>query len=136
LQLKGFTIKYCPESIIYHKHRPTLKGLIRQLYGYGVGYARLHKKYPKYFNPSRRIRNLSVRLLRKIIVAPIKLFIALKDEDKKFNICEPFLDIIALTSLLLGIIKEDYSKKEYIGEVVNERIEFIERAKLPNGWGL
>lgn len=135
-QFMGFSLGFNPESIIYHKHKVTVKGVLEQLHRYEKSYARLHKKYTKNFNPGRRIVRLGYRLIRKIIITPFKFFKAFFVENSRFYVIEHFIDIIALSVMILGIIQETCFGKNYTGEKIDKKLEFIEKANLPGGWGL
>ena len=49
-----YTLTYCPDSLIYHVHRSTLKGLFNQRKTWGHGEVLLYKKYKvHYHNPEK-----------------------------------------------------------------------------------
>ncbi len=44
----GHKLYYLPEGTVYHKHRSSFKGFVRQMTRLGRGCARIKKKYPGY----------------------------------------------------------------------------------------
>jgi GT2 family glycosyltransferase len=124
VKLKGFSLKYAPEAIVYHRHRTTLKGLFKQWYGYGRGYSLRHKKYTKDFNALPLLAFYLRRILFKIFTLPLKLLKATFGTDKKYHFAEAFLDIIVLNSYLLGSLIEIYFGIQYKGEKYDKKLEF------------
>ena len=50
-----YKLTYCPDSLIYHVHRSTLKGLFNQRKTWGHGEVLLYKKYKvHYHNPEKK----------------------------------------------------------------------------------
>ena len=45
-----YTLTYCPDSLIYHVHRSTLKGLFNQRKTWGHGEVLLYKKYKVHYH--------------------------------------------------------------------------------------
>jgi cellulose synthase/poly-beta-1,6-N-acetylglucosamine synthase-like glycosyltransferase len=41
----GLAVAFRPESVVYHKHRPSIRALLRQRMGYGFSAAQLYRKY-------------------------------------------------------------------------------------------
>ncbi len=129
-QLKGYTLKYNPKAIIYHRHIPTLKGLIRRQYDYGRGYAQLHRKYTKDFNPSYTIALLTLRMINKIVTYPLGFFKVFFMKDRIYYLSESFLDLIVIASNLSGIIKETLFGGKYPGEKINQKLDFVEEQSM------
>ena len=125
VKLKGFEIKYAPEAIIYHKHRATLKGLIKQQYNYGKGNARLHKKYTKDFYPSYNMILISLKILHRIITYPVRILRAPSIKDTEYYLAEPVLDMLVFASHFFGIVNETIFGKPYVGDKYNKKLEFI-----------
>jgi len=136
--LMGYKFKFAPDAVIHHKHKATLSGLLEQYSRYGGSYARLHKKYPKYFHPGRRIKVLSKRVVKKLLIFPIKvlkaIYLGLGEGRPYFY--EYIVDIATIISMMLGIIKEVISGKKFTGEKVYSRMEFIENSGSYEKWGL
>ncbi len=70
------TLLYRPEAVVWHRHRGTARGLLRQTMGWGIGQARLHRKYRDYlpaeswktlFWEYRRLAGLGSLTLRRWI---------------------------------------------------------------------
>ena len=125
VRLKGFEIKYTPQAIIYHKHRATLKGLIKQQYNYGKGNARLHKKYTKDFYPHYNLTLIPLKILHRIITYPFKILEAPFIKDRRYYLTEPILDILVFSAHFLGLLNETLFGKPYVGEKYNKKLEFI-----------
>ena len=125
VRLKGFRIKYNSNAVIYHKHRATLKGLIKQQYNYGKSNARLHKKYTKDFYPSYNLTLIPLKIIHRIITYPLRILKTPFVKDKKYYLAEPLLDILVFSAHFLGIINEILFGKPYTGEKYTEKLEFI-----------
>ena len=41
----GLAVVFCPEAVVYHKHRPTVRALLRQRIGYGFSGVQIYRKY-------------------------------------------------------------------------------------------
>ena len=136
IKLMGGKLRYTPDAVVLHKHRSTLKDLMKQSYGYGKGYGFLHKKYTKQFHPKKRVKYFLKTILKKIIFAPVRIMKSFTSNDKALCLLEPYIDILVLSSECLGVIKETLNKKVYPGEKQNNKIKFIEDAKLPHKWGI
>jgi len=134
-RMMGYRLVYAPGAIVLHKHRLTLKGVMRQVYGYGKGYGRLHKKYPDYFNPGRRMLILLLRLARKIILTPFKVLSLFFVKDKHFKLLSFFLDMGLLASESAGVAVETCFGRPYFGRIIRKKLDYIKDAKLPYGWG-
>jgi len=129
-------LRYAPAAKVLHKHRSTLSGLMKQSSGYGRGYAFLHKKYPLYFNPSRRLSYFIRKIAFKFFVMPFRLFKAILEKDKALCLTEPILDILLISSELSGLVQETSLGKEYTGEKNYAKMDFIKKSGISNGWGL
>jgi GT2 family glycosyltransferase len=124
-RLEGYNLGYCQDAIVYHNHRSTIKGLIKQQYYYGLGFAQLHKKYPGHFSPIYNIAFLTIKIfyaLAKFLIILLKIFIK---EDKKYHLVAPFLHIAVSMSNLVGIIKETLFGEEYFNNKINQKLDFI-----------
>lgn len=53
LQLAGYRLIGNPDAVVHVRHRPTLRGLYAQAYGYGSNHRRLHHKYALVFASHR-----------------------------------------------------------------------------------
>ncbi|PKK81174.1 MAG: hypothetical protein CVT47_03805, partial [Thermoplasmata archaeon HGW-Thermoplasmata-2] len=47
IRKNGGKLIFVPDSLVWHRRRPTLKGYWRQVYRYGIGRAAANKKYPE-----------------------------------------------------------------------------------------
>lgn len=129
-RLKGYALEYCPEAIVFHRHRSTIRELIKQQYGYGVGFAQLHKKYTKDFSPSYNVVLLSLRIFFTLAKYPITILKAFSQEDKKYYLSAPFISIVVMMSNLVGIIKETVFGEKYVGNKINKKLDFIEEQSI------
>lgn len=56
---RGYSIRYAPNAIIYHRHRSSARKLFSQYFGYGKGYVRLINKHRGKLNfREERIRRM------------------------------------------------------------------------------
>ena len=131
----GYVFKLANDSVILHHHKETMRGVLEQCQRYERTYVRLHKKYTKNFHPGPRLAILFDRITRKIIVTPIKFIKAPFVKDKKFYLFEHFFDFLVLSYMIRGILTEQYFGKKYSGTKVEKKLEFIEKANMPLGWG-
>jgi len=120
IKLEGYELKYAPKAIVYHRHRCTFRGLIKQHYEYGIGMAMLNKKYINAFHLRYHIPVLTFRIIRSIASIGCLLFI----KNRKNYLLENFFQIIISASTLAGLVKGKLCEK-YPGTKVNNRIEFI-----------
>jgi len=123
--LEGYKLKYASDAIIYHKHRETLKGLIKQRYNYGIGTAVLSKKYRYSLIFTQSIIIELLRLLYLVVALPIKF------KNKRLN---SIIDIIVTSAYILGMIKgilfDRYEGKEYRRGKI--KLELFEKKKILN----
>jgi len=99
VRLRGYTLKYSEGAVIYFRHRPNLRELIRQQYGYGIGLSRLSKKYP-----NLRMRKAIFLLLIKLIWNIATFPECLMKKDKKQMLLRRVINIIVVLSYLTGVI--------------------------------
>ena len=123
VQLEGFKLKYCPEAVVYFKHRTTIKGLLKQFYGYSKGRIRLHKKYRKNYSPLNILLKFCRRLIARILAIPYRLLKLYSAKDKTLYISELFIDVLIYAVMIVGVIKEAYLNREYSGEVYDIELE-------------
>ena len=45
---RGYKLYYIPNVLVYHKHRSTWRGFVKQMYAYGRGRIRVGRKYRRY----------------------------------------------------------------------------------------
>ena len=99
VRLRGYTLKYSEGAVIYFRHRSNLRELIRQQYGYGIGFSRLGKKYP-----NLQIRKAIFLLLIKLIWNIATFPECLMKKDKKQMLLRRVINIIVVLSYLTGVI--------------------------------
>jgi len=125
VKIQGFESKYNPKAIVYHKHRATLKGLMKQQYNYGRGYARLHKKYTKDFLPRYNLVLIPLKIIHRIFAYPVRIVSLPFVDDKRYYLAEPLLDIMIFISHFLGIVKETFFAEPYRGEKYSDKLDFL-----------
>ena len=47
----GLTVVFCPEAVVHHKHRATVRELLRQRMGYGFSAVQIYRKYRAAMGP-------------------------------------------------------------------------------------
>ncbi len=101
IQSMGYEIKYIPGGRIYHYHRATWKGLLKQSIEYGYGGVHLFHRYHRRFQTRIWIWwGLYARFLISIICMPLILV-----PETKFPRQMPLFDVIRYGGLILGRIK-------------------------------
>ncbi len=100
-------IEYCPEAIVYHKHRSSLKGLFRQGEKYAIGKQHLHSLYPEY--PVRSLlRELQVDFnstVKNTLRFPFRLCMFLLRRMDKVELLRPWLDLLMMWARFYGMMK-------------------------------
>ena len=134
--LAGYSLRYNSKAVVYHKHKETLKGLLRQKYRHGKGYACVHKKYPKNFSTKRRVSSILQKIVKGMVLYPLIILKSVFVKDKKFYLIKRLLDILLLMATSSGMINESLFGGEYLGQKIDQKLEFIEKANLSGGWGL
>lgn len=120
VKLQGYNLKYQPNAVIYHKHRATLRGLLKQQYNYATGHVRLGKKY-KGFPTWQLLFFTSIKLVYKVIEAPIKLFFTReKLEFLKNRILTVVILIAYLAGVIIGLVGRDSG-----GKRIEANIDFV-----------
>ncbi|MFC2154047.1 glycosyltransferase family 2 protein [Candidatus Altiarchaeota archaeon] len=131
----GYKLSYKPEAVVFHKHRATFLGLLKQGYSHGVGYAMFNQKYEKHFSMGR-IAYIIVRgILRDLVFYPFKIVKFLVMKRESIVLVKPLLDVTMLAMQAYGVIHQSYFKEKYKGKKISERLDFIDKAKVPLGWG-
>jgi glycosyltransferase involved in cell wall biosynthesis len=136
IRARGYVFNIVRDAVIHHRHKETVGGILEQSQRYERTYVRLHRKFTKNFHPGRRIRWLSSKLLRKVAVTPVKLVKLFFVEDSLFYAFEHCFDFLVLSAMVYGLVAELFFGREYNGEKTGARLDFIEKAKMPAGWGL
>jgi GT2 family glycosyltransferase len=98
LQKAGWQLVPCPAAVVEHRHRETLRGLIKQYRRYGAGQAWLRRRFPG--------RAFGERLVRQSLKASVGLFtsiLRLDFEEAMFAV----LDLAALTAVAQGRFEEN-----------------------------
>ncbi|NJD78756.1 MAG: glycosyltransferase [Candidatus Methanoperedens sp.] len=130
VRLKEYSLNYISSAIVYHKHRRSIYNLVKSSYIYAIGYAELHKKYPKNFNFFTRFINILYLLIRKTIFIPIKIS---KDmifyDDKILAFTSPLIDCARYISSLLGLIIGTFFRQNYSGHKIYTKLEFLNELK-------
>ena len=126
VRLKGYELRYAPNAVVYHRHRTSLKGLIKQQYGYGKGHARLGKKYTSL--PTWQLAMaIWVKLMWILATSPLE---ALNREKFAFRM----LYTISTTSFLLGLIRgilfEEYPREKRIHEDLSFMRDYIKSVSI------
>ncbi len=100
--LDGWNLKYAPDAIVYHKHRSSLKGLLKQQHSYGFYLAMMCKKY-YIFSSGYNLIIYSRRALISFIFI-ICYTILLKKEYVLKNLVNLLIFISILSGFIKGII--------------------------------
>ena len=108
VKLRGYTLKYREGAVIYFRHRSNLRELIRQQYGYGIGFSRLSKKYPN-LQMRKAIFLLLIKLIWNIATFPGCLM--KKDKKRIINI---ILVLSYLTGIICGCVSVKYPEEKII----------------------
>ncbi|MBL7071376.1 MAG: glycosyltransferase [Candidatus Omnitrophica bacterium] len=99
-----YNIKFCPDAVIFHKHRSTVLSMFNQCVKWGIGYISLYKKYPEKM-PKRTLRQ-TVWVLRRIAYGLMKMILFFFHDKGSMpgEKMEEYLDFIAFTGWEVGRI--------------------------------
>jgi cellulose synthase/poly-beta-1,6-N-acetylglucosamine synthase-like glycosyltransferase len=114
----NYTLTCCPDSLIYHVHRSTLKGLFNQRKTWGHGEVLLYKKYKvHYHNPEKNFAKEMCRDYKEFLHLVIGKLPAMlhnklisKNED---SFQEKKLTMIGAFGRRLGRIKGSIREKKF-----------------------
>lgn len=108
IQWAGYTIAYEPRAVVWHYHRATLRGFMRQLRGYGSGEAQLFAMHHRRLGLKRRFNSQPYRqLLRALARMP---WAALAGKDRMARAL-PALEFLDSFSYLRGKIGMSLRKR-------------------------
>ena len=124
VRLMGYELAYAPHAIVYHRHRTTLSGLMKQQYAGAVGFMALNKKYPKHFQPQYYIMSHLV----KVALFPLNIAAAMLKDNKRQHFVEQLLNTILLIVDILGMLRGLFNY--YPGEKIYDEIKFLPRKSL------
>jgi GT2 family glycosyltransferase len=68
-QYEGFSVGFAPEAIVAYRFKTQLPGLVRQLYSYGQGCARLRAKHIRLGRVPKQSVMQQLSLLKKYVMA-------------------------------------------------------------------
>lgn len=125
VKLNGYRFVYSPGSVVFHKHRPTLKKLLRQQFNYGGGHARLHKRYLRDFNPVDLMALKMVRIAFRVATYPFVIYKSFSVRDRKRYLARSILEILVSSAHLLGVFIETAFGGSYSGQKYNKKLEFF-----------
>ena len=125
VKLHGYKLIYIKEAKIVHKHRSTLKALLKQQYNYATGNAHMHKKYRKDFNPQYNLSMIFLKMFQTIITYPIRLIKSPFEIDAGYYLAEPIIDVMVLFVHAKGLIEETLFGRPYQGEKYEKKVSFL-----------
>ena len=129
-KLKGYEIAYAPDAVVVHDHIPSVRGLFKQQYRNAKGLASLHKKYPSEFDPTYNLIILIYRLMLNAFKYPFTAVAAMGRKDKAYHIIKPFLHATVSIAQITGICVGTLFGKDYPGEKIEEKIDFLESQSI------
>lgn len=110
-QQAGFSLAYCAEAVVVHKHRSSLLGLYSQSFEYGFGRAELFAKHHHLFGSRLRFdwkeHVFLVESILKSLAAPIA-------RRPKFEALTPVFDTIAYSGLTLGKVYGSFKRRTFV----------------------
>lgn len=120
VKLGGWILKYAPDAIVYHKHRASLKELLKQQYSHGFYLAMICKKYYLFSTRS----NLIIYSRRLIIsfIFIICYTLLLKKEYILKNLVNFLIFFSILSGFIKGIIFGKYEGPKIYRKKINSSI--------------
>ncbi|MFC2154048.1 glycosyltransferase [Candidatus Altiarchaeota archaeon] len=125
VKMAGYELGYRPTATVLHKHRSTVKGLVKQQFWYGRGHAFLGQKYAKHFKASQAIGLGLRRILLRIVLYPFNLLSSLFSENRRYQISKPIFEVLRQSSYLMGIIYGLSIDPKYEGKKIEKKISFL-----------
>ena len=122
IRKKGYLFKHMPSAVVYHKHRTTLKEVLKRAYFFSFnGGKLLCDKYPESHSWKKTIFMNGVRIIYKIVMYPYIIVTVNTAEDKKFHVCKPFLDILLSLCRIYGMTAAVMIGVKYVNNDSNSR---------------
>lgn len=98
----GGSMVYCPEAVVFHRHRDTLEGFFRQALAYGEGSVQVFRKHRERLGVQRRVTWENVRTLARLLIEiPARLVLCRTSWKRRSAI----YDAIWRTGFTLGCLK-------------------------------
>ncbi|MFC2162159.1 glycosyltransferase [Candidatus Altiarchaeota archaeon] len=132
---RGYATKYARDAVIHHRHRSTLRNLVRQKFFHGTGYSCMHRKYAKNFNPGKMIAKLAVTGLKGLVLYPFMMIKAVTVHEPRFYLTKRFLDVALIYAYMAGIIHDSLFGRKYTGDRHEKAVPPEVMGSTPGGWG-
>ena len=124
VKLRGHKFYYAKDAVMYHKHRVTLKGVLKWQYNYGT-VVRMNKKYKLYFKPFFTFIPLPAKICLNLVKIPIRVITMPYAKEKDYHVAEPVLDVLVSFYQMKGLLHETFFGKRYTGEKYPVKIDFL-----------
>jgi cellulose synthase/poly-beta-1,6-N-acetylglucosamine synthase-like glycosyltransferase len=124
-QLSGYSIQFTPESVVYHDHPASIRGLFFQQYRNGKGYVQLHRKYAKKYNLVVVSFAYGFQIIKQFIRFPFALFSVLISKKNKDFVLYPLFYILCEFAMIYGIVRETLLGEKYPGDPIYDNIDFF-----------
>ena len=124
VKLNGHKFYYAKDAVICHKHRTTLKGVLKWQYNYGT-VVRMNKKYKRYFKPFRSFFSLPVKIGLSLVKIPLRFITTPLAKEKDYYTAEPIIDLLVYGYQLKGLIHETFFGRPYPGKIYPMKIDFL-----------
>jgi len=98
----NYKIKFAPNSIVYHKHRSTIKSMFGQCIKWGIGSSLLQKKYPNKIKKRTLKQNIWTYCRLVFITPSILLFLMSNKEKTPKNKIKKYLNLISWAGWEIG----------------------------------
>jgi len=109
ITFKGYRIVYEPKALVYHRHRRTLYGLLKQVFRYGKGHAKLFKKHNLVFSKRYKIDILGYLSIpyNLLLRLPFRFLTAYQysSKERRVYIATPVLNALRMFAFKLGEIR-------------------------------
>jgi glycosyltransferase involved in cell wall biosynthesis len=120
IRKRGFVFKYMPSAVVYHKHRTSLKEVLKRAYYFCfTGMKLCCDKYPELYSVKKLIFTNGVRIIYKIVSYPYVILTVFQAEDKKFHLGKPLLDILVSMCRIAGLAAAVLYGKKYVNNDSN-----------------
>jgi glycosyltransferase involved in cell wall biosynthesis len=129
VRLKGYKFYYAKDALVQHRHRSTLKGLMKWQYNYGT-VVRMNKKYKRYFKPLYNFIPLPAKICLSMIKIPLRAITLPFAKEKDYHIAEPVLGMLVSWCEMNGLIHETFFGKPYHGQTYPQRIDFLRESSM------
>jgi len=108
---RGYSLKYQPDAIVYHKHRANIGELVHREFNLGKGTMLMSFKYSRWTSAFKILVVNLFLIVKNALLYPFYLILSLFVEDKALFVSKPLLEILVRVSGFFGYLHTIYRVK-------------------------